>query len=537
MSSNPRPVYVVDYDEDSRTKKNTGHHSPNLRPAEVLDYDEPGRAVKIAPKKKVHYTSTTKGKSSSSRNKFKDSGDTDSGIGSSIDSSSRASRASFDDESPFDSQELQNQRHNPNALNEAFNAANERIRRLEDNVADLNEELKESHREIRLLKQAKYAAFERENELANGLDVERRNNDKLRRELQSSSRNGKKELLALEEIRQQRLNLHVLAGALDAANGLIGQLETTRLEVCELLNASNQQSRAMKKEKNILLREIDELQDELELERELGEESRRIAPVVPREHPETSPPKSTTRFTTSIARKSIADIQHVSIRDSEPYSIIERLAPKEKPPTIHQVFENFNDKFVCSLYGNTFLQGLYYSAYEKNMSLETFEISLRRLLERLGSVLREEANSEQERELGHLVNTPLCVWAAYAICNKVWGDGNLFLEDLVTPKETDKTLAFFFGDELGNYFLNSQAFASFKRELGNFISPPLSLEQSRAPEASFSSAYQITKSKLSEYWNSRLSNIMQSKEPVLPEGKVRVRWKCVSPNISLVKAS
>lgn len=86
---------------------------------------------------------------------------------------------------PFNSQEIQNQRHNPNALNEALDAANEKIRRLEDNYAELKDQLKDCHRENRLLKQEKMEAMKENDMLKDELAIERRDNDKLRREAHS----------------------------------------------------------------------------------------------------------------------------------------------------------------------------------------------------------------------------------------------------------------------------------------------------------------------------------------------------------------
>lgn len=110
---------------------------------------------------------------------------------------------------------------------------------------------------------------------------------------------------------------------------------------------------------------------------------------------------------------------------------------------MHRVFDNFKDKFLWLLYGNTTLQALYYSAYEKNISLEKFEVFFRRSLERLGSNLREEAVSEQERESGNLISTPWSVWTAYAICNKIWGDGRSYLENIITPQQDQRNSSTF----------------------------------------------------------------------------------------------
>ncbi|CAG8950167.1 hypothetical protein HYFRA_00008404 [Hymenoscyphus fraxineus] len=163
------------------------------------------------PKKNVHvhYSSTTKGgKSSSSHHAPRDS--RDSGIGSSS-ASDRASIGTSPYESPFNSQEIQNQRQNPNALNEALNAANERNGRLEENIIDLKDELKDSNKENRRLRKEKSDTLEenqsllKENQsllkenkslqekiksLREELGLERRDNDKLLREKEVHSRSS-----------------------------------------------------------------------------------------------------------------------------------------------------------------------------------------------------------------------------------------------------------------------------------------------------------------------------------------------------------
>jgi len=134
-------------------------------------------------KKKVHYTSSTKGKSSHSHSHSKESkrSSRDSGVGSSS-ASDRASLGTTTD-NHFDSQDLQYQRHNPSALSEALDAANERIRELEKDKEQLKSELRESSKERRALKDEKHDLLDEVESLGKELADERRAHDKLKREV------------------------------------------------------------------------------------------------------------------------------------------------------------------------------------------------------------------------------------------------------------------------------------------------------------------------------------------------------------------
>ncbi|CAG8948746.1 hypothetical protein HYFRA_00001867 [Hymenoscyphus fraxineus] len=192
-----------------------------------------------------------------------------------------------------------------------------------------------------------------------------------------------------------------------------------------------------------------------------------------------------------------------------------------------QVFHKIDASFVESLYEDVTLQGIYHSALENNLSLETFEILLRQSLKNLGRDLRDGGISVQERRLGDLINTPLCVWTAFAICNKVWGNGELFFDGFDTPRKSEKAaLDGAIGEEFEFFFHSSQAFVSFKRDLEASVLLSTALEETRLSSSYFSHVYQLAISKISRYWTTRLSQIYRSGEPKLSDGKVRVRWKC-----------
>jgi hypothetical protein len=126
--------------------------------------------------KKVHYSSSAKG-SKSSGHRHKDS--RDSGVGSSS-ASDRASLGTSPNESPFNSQEIYTQRHNPSALNEALNAANEEIRMLKAEKAQLEDLLAESNKENRALKKERKELEEDIEDLRDDLDQEKKINERLR---------------------------------------------------------------------------------------------------------------------------------------------------------------------------------------------------------------------------------------------------------------------------------------------------------------------------------------------------------------------
>lgn len=130
-------------------------------------------------KKKVHYTSSTKGKSSHSKESKRSS--RDSGVGSSS-ASDRASLGTTHD-SPFNSQDLQHQRHNPSALSEALDAANDTILELQEANEHLKALLKEASKEKRSLKDEKNDLINEVELLGKELHDEKRAHDKLRREV------------------------------------------------------------------------------------------------------------------------------------------------------------------------------------------------------------------------------------------------------------------------------------------------------------------------------------------------------------------
>jgi hypothetical protein len=142
----------------------------------------PTTMMSSSNKKKVHYTSSTKGKSSHSYSKsHSHKGSRDSGVGS----SSASDRASVGDtnDSPFNSQEIQYQRHNPTALAEALDAANDKIRDLLENNEQLQRLLKESNKEKRSLREEKIDLIAEVEDLGRELDEEKRAHNKLRREV------------------------------------------------------------------------------------------------------------------------------------------------------------------------------------------------------------------------------------------------------------------------------------------------------------------------------------------------------------------
>ncbi|KAH8684828.1 hypothetical protein BGZ60DRAFT_427171 [Tricladium varicosporioides] len=147
------------------------------------------------PSKKVHYSETTKGGKSSSSEREREhrshrhshKGSRDSGVGSSS-ASDRASLGTSPNQSPFNSQEIYTQRHNPNALNEALDAANEKIRELEEKCAKLDSLLSQSNKENRTLNREKKDLYIQMEDLKDELEDERSLNEQLRRETLSSPR-------------------------------------------------------------------------------------------------------------------------------------------------------------------------------------------------------------------------------------------------------------------------------------------------------------------------------------------------------------
>ncbi|KAH7410848.1 hypothetical protein BKA64DRAFT_703963 [Cadophora sp. MPI-SDFR-AT-0126] len=138
-------------------------------------------------KKKVHYERGTKGSSHHHRSSR------DSGVGSSS-ASDRASLGTTPNNStPFSNAQIETQRHNLRAVQEALDAANEKIRKYEASTQKLNAALTDSNKENRTLKKEKSDLYLRIEELLDELDEERKRSERYRREAQlssSSSRNS-----------------------------------------------------------------------------------------------------------------------------------------------------------------------------------------------------------------------------------------------------------------------------------------------------------------------------------------------------------
>ncbi|KAF8862152.1 hypothetical protein BDZ45DRAFT_211471 [Acephala macrosclerotiorum] len=121
-------------------------------------------------KKQVHYERGTKG-SSGHRSK-------DSGIGS----SDRASLGTPDESSPFTYQQIEDQRHDIDALREALDASYATIKKLEASNKKLSDSLADSNKENRQLKREKSGLLDQVEQLLEDLKEERKANDRLRRE-------------------------------------------------------------------------------------------------------------------------------------------------------------------------------------------------------------------------------------------------------------------------------------------------------------------------------------------------------------------
>lgn len=113
--------------------------------------------------KKVHYERGTKGgKSSSSHTRHHSR---DSGIGSSS-ASDRASLGTADhDEYSYPDHQVEDQRYNLRVVQEALNAAYDKIQRLEASNASLNDSLTESNKENRALKKEKSGLIKENDDL------------------------------------------------------------------------------------------------------------------------------------------------------------------------------------------------------------------------------------------------------------------------------------------------------------------------------------------------------------------------------------
>ena len=133
--------------------------------------------------KKVHYERGTKGEKSHRHHNSRDSG---------VGSSSASDRASLGtsplDESPFNYRQIQDQRLSVTALQEALDAANDKIRQLQGDNAKLNSSLAESNKENRALRKERLDLVTKVDELLEDLDEERRATEKFRRE--ASPRTG-----------------------------------------------------------------------------------------------------------------------------------------------------------------------------------------------------------------------------------------------------------------------------------------------------------------------------------------------------------
>ncbi|KAG0651230.1 hypothetical protein D0Z07_1884 [Hyphodiscus hymeniophilus] len=133
--------------------------------------------------KKVHYERGTKGSEKHGRHHSRDSG---------VGSSSASDRASLGtsplDESPFNDRQIRDQRHSLTALQEALDAAYEKIRQLQSDNAKMNTSLAESNKENRALKKERIELLNRVEDLEEDLEDERKANERFRRE--SSPRSG-----------------------------------------------------------------------------------------------------------------------------------------------------------------------------------------------------------------------------------------------------------------------------------------------------------------------------------------------------------
>jgi hypothetical protein len=123
-------------------------------------------------KKKVHYERGTKGgKSHHSHRSSRDSG---------VGSSSASDRASLgtapEHDPPFSYQQIEDQRLNLSAVQEALDAANERIKKLEATTEKLNGLLADSNKENRSLKKERHDLLDQIDELNADLDDEKRLN-------------------------------------------------------------------------------------------------------------------------------------------------------------------------------------------------------------------------------------------------------------------------------------------------------------------------------------------------------------------------
>lgn len=131
--------------------------------------------------KRVHYEHGTKeGKSSHGHRSSRDSG-----VGSSSISDRASLGSARGDDPPYSRQQLEDQRHDLRAVQEALSAANKTIRQLEASKVKLDALLTESNKENRLLKREKVELMTRVDFLMDELE-ERKSKDRARREATSS---------------------------------------------------------------------------------------------------------------------------------------------------------------------------------------------------------------------------------------------------------------------------------------------------------------------------------------------------------------
>jgi len=128
--------------------------------------------------KKVHYERGTKG----GRSTHRSSASRDSGVGSSSD---RASLGT-DEDSPSGHRETEDQRHILRSVQEALDAALDRIKKQESEINSLDVALRESNRENRLLKREKQDLLNKVDDLMQDLDDQKRVNERLKRDSRGS---------------------------------------------------------------------------------------------------------------------------------------------------------------------------------------------------------------------------------------------------------------------------------------------------------------------------------------------------------------
>jgi hypothetical protein len=132
--------------------------------------------------KKVHYERGTKGSKSSHHHH----NSRDSGVGSSS-ASDRASLGTAPNEYAYNDRQVEDQRYNLRVVQEALDAAYERIRHLEASNSSLNDSLTESNKENRALRKEKSGLIKENDDL---LDAIEDLNQRLKRETSPRSASG-----------------------------------------------------------------------------------------------------------------------------------------------------------------------------------------------------------------------------------------------------------------------------------------------------------------------------------------------------------